>query len=240
MDIKETWQVIRKTLSDMVGRDLPDNDHNPPAFVAKDTSNVGYSQFNEILLILGLNRVSKEFFQFLVDGTTEFKRGSSLDLNLLNDGVDRVRKLSLLVFGNTRFGFKQFSEDFTSNIESLESWVGGIQRIEEERFTERHSPVLEIREIPIGKTFMLGYLTAREIKQRLEADPSDSEAKNLYEERSLLVATAIHNQRAYLASDHMDVYVATSMRNKHEFFLTNSFMKDLFGHEDLNYLNLRV
>jgi hypothetical protein len=36
-----------------------------------------YSQFNELLLLLGYDRVSASFFQLLVDGSTEYKSGAA-------------------------------------------------------------------------------------------------------------------------------------------------------------------
>ena len=36
---------------------------------------LGYSQLNELLLLLGFDRVTRTFFQFLKDGTTEYQDG---------------------------------------------------------------------------------------------------------------------------------------------------------------------
>src|SRR5689334_21124835 len=47
------------------------------------------------------------------------------------------------------------------------------------------------------------------------------------------------NQEAYLASDHMDVYVATSMREKHEFLQVSRISDKIFKDELLKSRNLR-
>ena len=71
---------------------------------------IGYSQFNELLLLLGRDRVSPSFFRFLVDGATEYEGGEAVEsLQALREGVDRFRKLALLNFGNVRFGFRYLS-----------------------------------------------------------------------------------------------------------------------------------
>ena len=39
---------------------------------------LGYSQLNELLLLLGYDRVTQAFFQFLVDGTLKYQPGAEL------------------------------------------------------------------------------------------------------------------------------------------------------------------
>jgi hypothetical protein len=46
-----------------------------PPFPSKG---LGYSQLNEILLLLGYDRVTHAFFQFLVDGTLDYRPGCEL------------------------------------------------------------------------------------------------------------------------------------------------------------------
>ncbi|MBA7551483.1 hypothetical protein ES705_44023 [subsurface metagenome] len=49
----------------------------------------------------------------------------------------------------------------------------------------------------------------------------------------------IENNYAYLISDHMDVYIATSMREKHEYAIINQFIQDVFSYDFIEELNLR-
>jgi transcriptional regulator with XRE-family HTH domain len=52
-------------------------------------------------------------------------------------------------------------------------------------------------------------------------------------------ATGLRNLARYLAADFMDVYVATSMRSDADFAAVNSFVRRLFGHEEVHPLKLR-
>ena len=52
-------------------------------------------------------------------------------------------------------------------------------------------------------------------------------------------AQAQRNLARYLSADHLDVYVATSMRVDADFVSVNRFTKDLFAHPDVKPLNLR-
>lgn len=51
--------------------------------------------------------------------------------------------------------------------------------------------------------------------------------------------TALRNLSRYLAADHMDVYVATSMRTAPDFVSVNHFVTSLFAHERIRPLKLR-
>ena len=50
---------------------------------------------------------------------------------------------------------------------------------------------------------------------------------------------AQQNLAKYLAADHLDIYVATSMRNDADFVSVNAFVQQLFGHHDVRPLKLR-
>jgi hypothetical protein len=49
---------------------------------------------------------------------------------------------------------------------------------------------------------------------------------------------AQRNLAKYLAADHLDVYVATSMRSDADFVSVNAFVQRLFAHEDVRPLKL--
>ncbi len=90
---------------------------NPPlvrgaAAISYPAGGLGYSQLNELLLVLGYDRVTRAFFQLLVDGTLDYQPGSTLlTIGDLEVGIERARKLSLLFFGNVKFGFKKLAHD---------------------------------------------------------------------------------------------------------------------------------
>lgn len=52
-------------------------------------------------------------------------------------------------------------------------------------------------------------------------------------------ATALRNLSNYVAADHLDVYVATSMRRDSDFVSVNRFVSRLFHHPDISPLRLR-
>jgi hypothetical protein len=73
---------------------------------------IGYSQLNELLLFLGFDRISRSFFQFIVDGTTTYKDGSSIrTLQAFERGVRRHLELALLLFGSVKHAFKALARN---------------------------------------------------------------------------------------------------------------------------------
>lgn len=200
-------------------------------------SGIGRSQFNELLLLLGYDRVTESFFQFLVDGTARYIPGSAFRSEAeLQEGVDRFRKLAMLRFGNIKFAFKVYSELGESE---LNEQLTLVERIPDELYTARHDPVLPIERIDGDDTYYLGYIVQNEIEQRLKADPNSKAAIAEKEKLNRVLAKGKRNHEAYLASDHMDVYVATSMRDKHEYFIVNRISDKVFADKRLVDLRLR-
>ncbi|QQE13453.1 hypothetical protein JD969_08355 [Planctomycetota bacterium] len=199
-------------------------------------SGVGYSQFNEMLLLLGYDRVSPSFFRFLIDGDTEYVGGEAFaSLEDMGKGIDRFRKLAILNYGNVKFGFKYLSS-FTTN---LHDEIERIGPVDEEIFKQRHDPLWPVDVIAAEKTYYLGYLIERQLKLQLEENPNNPEVLKQLREREEIVSRAKRNQDAYLTSDHMDVYVATSMRERHEYQIINEVVRDVFSSDALAELKVR-
>lgn len=197
---------------------------------------IGYSQLNELLLLLGFDRVTHAFFQYLVDGSTEYEFGSSIQsLEALRAGVERFRKLALLIYGNVKYAFKTLSRDAGE----LRLWLETLQPIDESRYKKRHDPIHPLLQITPESTYYLGYVVHREIKARLAKDPNDQTARADDQRRRQIVEKGIHNHNAYLASDHLDVYVATSMRERHEYLQINQLGREIFEHPTIRELKLR-
>lgn len=72
-----------------------------------------------------------------------------------------------------------------------------------------------------------------------EADYISPEKVEDYDLMEKTQITAYHNLSNYLSADHLDVYVATSMRNYADFVSVNQFVETLFSHSDLRQLKLR-
>ena len=201
-----------------------------------DNKGIGYSQFNEILLLIGLDRVIKEFFQFLCDGNYSYNPKSIiLNIKMLEEGIKDFTKLALLYYGNIRFAFKALSKDK----DILKARILDSLPDDSQKFTDRHSPLKNIIPISSDKSYYLGYYIENELAKRLK-NPNDIEAITLEENRKSIVEIGKKNDISYLASDHMDIYVATSMRKPHEFAIVNEFIKQIEKHEKIKDLKLRI
>lgn len=203
--------------------------------VLGSSSGLGYSQLNELLLLLGFDRVDYSFFQFLVDGTTEYKDGVSFkSFDELRAAVERFRQIGLLQ-GNVKYAFKELS----GNPEALAIQVDRMRPVPIERFAARHAPIRPIKAISPDLTYYLGYVIEGALNARLEANPEDTDALSEDRQRLAIVEMGKANHEAYLASDHLDVYVATSMRERHEYLAVNRLASEIFNHAELTPLNLR-
>lgn len=200
------------------------------------TRGLGHGQFNELLLDLGYDRVSHSFFQYLVDQTTEYRSGTAFhSIEEIEAAVDRFRKLGMLVHGNVKFAFKTMSSDRNDLLDALNF----IPKRTEKSFQDRHEPVHPIEKIPSDRTYYLGYVIKDDLAKRLKDNPNDEDAvrqKAVVEET---VKTAKRNYEAYLVSDHLDVYVATSMREPHEYQMVHKLTEQIFSDPAVRDLKLR-
>lgn len=202
---------------------------------AKGDGDLGYSQLNELLLLFGFDRVNQPFFRFLLDRTTEYEPGDAFStFEQLEEGVNEFRKIAILLYGNVKFAFKNLSRD----VELLESALAELEPLSQEEFSSRHAPILPVSPISSEDAYLTGYLIERELQERRK-DPNDHEAEALEARRVEIVERAKKNHRAYLASDHLDVYVATSMRDRHEFLSVSHLTTEIFNHDLLRPLKLR-
>jgi hypothetical protein len=200
----------------------------------KDGHTIGYSQFNEILLMFGYNRVSNSFFQFLVDGNLKYQNGSQItSLTQLKNGVFNFLKVALLYLGNIEFAFTELSW----NIPSLDEYLISTTEINESDYRLRHKQLLELERIPPEKTYFLGYKIIEEINEAKNSQ--GNQAQEMEKERENIIKKGEKNFRSYLISDHMDIYVATSMRLKHEYKMVNKWIDKIFSDQQLSDLNLR-
>ena len=236
-----TPQLLREELVRLAGQTAP-LDSLPPTracgLLGPGGGGLGHTQLNELLILLGFDRVSRTFFQYLVDGGTEYRPSASISsFEDLREGIARFRKTALLLFGNVKYAFKELSRD--ANAGRLNQYVQLLSPVDEDSFRERHEPVQPIAIIPPDKTYFLGYLVEEELRRRLLENPNDVAALRGEEERKQVVEQGRRNHEAYLASDHLDVYVATSMRERHEFAAVSRLTREIFGHPSLVDLKLR-
>ena len=229
---------IKRLLQNLTGQKIPLDKDIPIAAVRLFNNKVGlgFSQLNELLLYMGYDRVTSAFFQYIVDESIEYKHKSEISsFEAFEKSVDRFRKIAILIFGNVKYGFKTLSQDQ----DELKSWLERLKPINVEDYTDRHDPVLPIAPIPPEDTYYLGYIIEQELKDRLKKNPNDKDAKRKNKYRKSIVKKGEKNYEAYLSSDHLDVYVATSMRQPHEYVVINKLAKKIFEHKILKPLKLR-
>lgn len=224
----------------LTGEHLPTSpNHCDRAFlVLKDleTQPIGYSQFNEILLCCGFDRINPDYFDFLFSGQLNPQPAPRVSsVGQLETASRRGQQLALLAFGNARFGFRQFAP----NNGVVKTWVEFLTPIGVDRFVHRLSAAIPIEDIPVNKRHLLGYVSGASISEELKKNPSDPKAIAADAEQKRWIEIGKRNQLAYLVSNHLDIYVATSMRQTHEYAAIASFCTDLFTHKDLSALNLR-
>lgn len=206
------------------------------ALFAEGTTGLGYSQFNELQLSFGYNRVNQPFFQYLVNNTIIYKPGTAFkSLEDLIKGLDRFRTHALLLFGSIRHAFERLSND----LDELDYWMTVLEPYEKVEYTERHEAIHPIVPIAGNDTYYLGHLVQDAISDRLKVNPNDQDAINENMRCEKITEVGIRNYNSYLASDHLDVYIATSMREKEEYFLINRWVKEIFGNIKLKELKLR-
>jgi hypothetical protein len=102
---------------------------------------IGYGQFNELLLALGYDRVSRDFFRYIFgsDGVRTFQA--------LRKGVDAFRKKSMLMHGNFKYSFKTHHR---ASLTRLRSVFDQLSPADIAEFAGRHEPLIELQ--PISRT----------------------------------------------------------------------------------------
>ncbi|MCF8237717.1 MAG: hypothetical protein K9I85_06150 [Saprospiraceae bacterium] len=232
-----SWNQFRAQILKLTGKDDREEESSFPTRV--DPIEMTYSQFNEFLLHLSFNRVSEEFFQVLVERSTDFESNSVLTIGKLTDGVLFFRKLFLLEYGDIRFGYKQLSICNRTGIATLKDVISVYREIEEGYYTSRHDQLIKIEPINGEDTFYLGYIAGDDLRKRLKESPESKELTKEKEKLERIIKAGTKNHYAYLSSDYLDVYVATSMRKKHEYLLTNELVSKVFSKSVLKKLKLR-
>ena len=240
----ELTDVILDLIEKLTGQARPLGERVVPKIAAEllsdPTRGLGYGQFNELLLDLGYDRVSHLFFQYLVNEETEYQPGAAINsVDELRAAVDRFRKLGMLLYGNVKFAFKELSPDRDDFLHALSF----VEKRTEESFKQRHDPIHPIEKIPGDKTYYLGYIIKGDIERRLEAarlaKKEDAAANEEYAVQKEIAAIGKRNYEAYLVSDHLDVYVATSMRERHEYQMIHETTEAIFSNPYVKDLKLR-
>jgi transcriptional regulator with XRE-family HTH domain len=143
----------------------------------------------------------------------------------------RVRQES-----SERRSLQRFLEDLASSIEK-----GGKAEVEivSSKMRRRMDSLLRKFETKLGHGLFSPLFTPDPDELRREAfrlaPKSDDELARMNETQTI----ALGNLANYIAADHMDVYVATSMRSDADFVSVNHFVKTLFSHDKVRPIKLR-
>jgi hypothetical protein len=209
-----------------------------------------HAQFNELLLLFNQDRVGRPFFKFFF---FEADGAGAVNAEGFKRGVSRFRAFAMLCFGNFRFAFRRLStEREPARLAALlEPWALDADA-ETLALTSRQPPLVSLTgtpdHIPAEKTWLLGYLSSQSLsadEQALDEFSNAAESAGTTEAaaelRSLLselqdLNGAIVVERAkgrrntvkYLTWDYLDVYVATSMRQRWEFEQTFRLVEKVF------------
>lgn len=134
-------------LSKLTGQSLPQ-------FDKKDTiedcalfalGGLGQSQFNELLLTLGYDRVTPDFFNWLFDKT--YDEGKEITcFEELEGGIDKFCKTAMVLYGHIKYAFKRLSQ---MDKLAIENELRAIAPIEKSHYTKRHKPLHQLGKIII-------------------------------------------------------------------------------------------
>lgn len=176
----------------------------------------GRRQLNEMLLLCNERIVSRGFFEFLAG------RRSTISFSNFKARVREFHRLSMLQFGSFRFAF-----NFLHNKEDVASefcnWIEKSNGIIQ-RFRRRQKPIRELEHIDEPHLHLLGYLTT--------GDDNPKQVKKVRE-------SGQRNFETYLSYDYLDVYVATSMRERWEYVDVHRLCNQVFGNKRLRNINVR-
>lgn len=196
---------------------------------------IDHCQFNELLLLLNQHRVSEDFFHL-------FLGKDKIELEMLKSGIIRFRGFAMLRFGNFRFAYKTFNQKNKKEIEEILGPFFQTPDSLKKDFNDRTISTLEIEKIPKDKTWYNGYISKKIYENEakyLEELLKDKKSKIKSDEITLrnryvemgkdikeVEKKALKNTDIYLTWDCIDVYVATSMRDKWDFEDVSEFIEE--------------
>lgn len=218
-------------------------------FVTSLTKNsLDMAQLNEILLLLDQDRVEEGFFDYFFrskfSGNSCDSKSKQITFEELKEGIKKFRATAMLCFGNIRFSYKELRKKNYFDIDKRLKEICNLPAIKGALPPRPKSRVLEVTSIDKEKTWFVGYISQKILKkEKAKINTEKEEIQNFY--RTMEENYKKTNQRAeenteiYLSWDYMDVYIATSMRQRWEFEDTFEFIEKLFSHKNLKDLNLR-
>lgn len=108
-----------------------------------------------------------------------------------------------------------------------------------EKMRRKMGSLLRILDSRIQHDFLSPLFTPDADALRREADLLAPKAEGDLDRIAQTQSAAQRNLARYLSADHLDIYIATSMRSDADFVSVNQFAKSLFQHHDVKNLRLR-
>ena len=220
---------LRDLMARFTGHDSPVRrsfveDLDEPSLWAQHRLSLG--QINELLLSLAYDTISDGFFAAFLQAHATDPKG--LDGEDFRRAIEHFEKLALLKYGNVKFAFKRLGQLDSTQIDAE---LADLKPIDANIYSRRPLPLRVIEALLPHETHYLGHVTGGYIEQSTRED--------LKAELTRCRLIGEHNLNVYLASDEMDVYVATSMRDVEDFYFVAYAVKQLFAKDALTSLNLR-
>lgn len=227
---------IKYILERLTG-ELPKINNNQNTFdkIFDSTDGICLNQLNELLLYYGYDRITNaNLFDFLLKLDADPKEKIFTKEQFYNI-VEEFNKVSLLCFGNIKFAFKTLS-----NSDRQLTKVKELICHKELDCYKKRSPLMQnVEEIESRDTIYLGEYIRAEIIQKYTENSEDTYWSSEKKKMDVITPVGIRNNETYLISDIMDVYIATSMRERHEYVIINDFIREVFSCPEIKELNLR-
>jgi hypothetical protein len=213
----------------------------PRAF---SVTSLNYEQINELLVLVDESRISRAFFEFFFRPRTP---ESPISLEEFKEGVKRFRGFAMLCYGNFRYPFRRLRE--MADVEEIKAallpWTKETEDLVADLGEGRPVSISCDENSMLGEeqTRFLGYIVRADIEEDLKSRPKDrtaaERAQQLQARIKSLEKKGRRNSAAYMSSDYLDVYFATSMRNDWEFRETYKFIREVLENPDLIGMQLR-
>ena len=172
---------------------------------------------NKLLVAGGFNRVSSDFFDFFSGLVTEVDQ----DVSLFDKRLTEWRKQVIVRFANVRFAFRKLRR-VDRDVLELELRADSIDL--SSRKPARHS----LQPIVPEDTPLLGHIAGGKVRQIRRAGVSSRADAEYLERFERAREKGVHNLYEYCTSEHLDVYVATSMRDPEDFYAVGRFVGEVF------------
>jgi hypothetical protein len=289
-----TPDEFKSLVESLTGRSVrpPVDDERLREALDDDDRELGFSQFNELLLMVNKNRIQRPFFELFFNGRTR--------VGQIPECVEEFRIAAMLRYGNFIHAYKTWTQ--LRSLDRLRAMFAELphSRVPGSDLEDRMPPLVEIVPIPEKDTYLVGEMMSHAIVADLKiqgvllqvfSDLSDDgsaswddltqEAMRFIDERhhpqlegmirrfrdshenatpeklreelqtrrlgleeldrrcKRVIEVAQANLDTYLTWDHMDIYIATSMRHRGDFESVHKFAQAVQSSRHLAGLHLR-